>query len=275
MSGITFTFDLEDPRPSPDLDIRFVEPTQDILNLLHERQITGTFFVVAKTAQLQPELIRQIHQHGHEIGLHSYDHRELVHLSETEFHKTTSKGQAILEDICGTAVQGYRAPNFSLTANTPWVPDILAACGFSYSSSILPAAHPFHGFPGAPTMPFRWPSGVLELPAPVTRFGPTILPFLGGIYFRYLPTALLIKRANTASHAWFYCHPYDFDPQQPYYRLHNTSHWTSVLLWLNRQRSTTKLAQLLDHNDLCWLPPFAQQIAADTFADVQTFTVRS
>src|SRR2546425_1005005 len=88
--------------------------------------------------------------------------------------------------------------------NTARLLDFLAELGFSYSSSVLPASNPLYGFPAAPAGPFLWPNGLIELPAPVARWGPLAVPILGGIYLRYAPSLLLdtfLRRAeNGGSH---------------------------------------------------------------------------
>jgi len=272
LTELTFTFDLEDPRPPEVREQRFIRPTETVLELLAERNIRATFFVVATTAQQAPQLVRRIRTQGHEVALHSHDHRPLIELTLDEFEATTSRGKTVLEDILGECVSGYRAPSFSLTAATPWVPRVLAELGFSYSSSVLPVAHPMHGYPGAPAEPFTWPDGLLELPAPVTRLGPWTLPYLGGIYFRYLPLQMLLNRLSSAVAPWFYCHPYDFDANQPYHRMHGEPHWVSMLLWCKRRDALRKLTQLLDHPATQWSGPFEQQMKAGRFATARYFS---
>ncbi|MEM7099031.1 MAG: polysaccharide deacetylase family protein [Pseudomonadota bacterium] len=259
MSKLTFTFDLEDPSQDQKAE-RVLEPTQKVLELLEAASVVGTFFVVAKTASKLPQLIRQIHEKGHEVALHSLDHTEIVNQNKHQFSRATAQGKAIVEDIINHPVTGYRAPNFSLTSSSPWASDVLADLEFTYSSSILPTSHIFHGYPDAPAVPFRWASGLIEFPAPVTQLLFRTVPFLGGIYFRYLPFTFVIKRSQQSTAPWFYCHPYDFDPQQPYYRLHNTDHWASLLLWFNRGGSLAKLQKLLHHPTINFGPSFASQV---------------
>ena len=157
---LTFTYDLEDNRPQESLPQRFDIVTRTVLETLSEMKVRGTFFVVATAARKAPDLVREISELGHEVGLHSYDHQMLPDQTATQFEQETRLGRSILQDITGEAVVGYRAPNFSLTRNSLWATDILAELGFAYSSSVLPVAHPYYGLPGAPTTPFRWPSGV-------------------------------------------------------------------------------------------------------------------
>lgn len=271
MPRLTFTFDVEDPRPDSRLERRFDLGTRSILDLLDELDAQGTFFVVGTAAQSCPQLIEEIARRGHEVGLHSLDHRPLTELTEQEFHDTTREGKALLEDLIGHTVQGYRAPNFSLTPSTPWVPDILSEVGFSYSSSILPASHIFFGFAGAPTEVFRWNENLIEIPAPVTQFGPMRLPFLGGIYFRYLPLWLLNQRAAACGQTlWFYAHPYDLDWEQPYFRMKDLPHWVSLVLWLKRKGTLDRLGRFLRDSEL--LAPLSRRVAAGEFDAAEVYS---
>jgi len=128
----------------------------------------------------------------------------------------------------------------------------------------MPARNPINGFPGAPQNPFYWQNGLLEIPAPVAKVGPLSLPFLGGIYLRYLP-AIIIKRllANnepdnelgsgqdsapnsvTDLAPWIYCHPHDFDAKEPFFQIEGTSLIVSLVLWFNRKGTFKKLAKIL------------------------------
>ena len=87
-----------------------------------------------------------------------------------------------------------------------------------------------------------------EFPVPLAQLGPARLPFLGGIYLRYLPTWLIRRwaRAHTSPVLWTYLHPYDFDAAETYTRMPGTAAWVSVLLWLNRGGTWKKLGHLLE-----------------------------
>ena len=112
---------------------------------------------------------------------------------------------------------------------------------------MLPARNPLYGWPGLPTDPFLWPSGLVELPVPVVRAGPAGLPFLGGVYLRLIPSAVSRSLLTVTSPRapWLYCHPYDFDPDEPYWVVPDAGRLGSRLLWLNRRRMQGKVEQLL------------------------------
>ena len=74
--------------------------------------------------------------------------------SRDEFRQDIRKAKAILEDITGSEVIGYRAPSYSITNKSQWALEVLVEEGFKYDSSIFPIRHDFYGMPGAPRFPF-------------------------------------------------------------------------------------------------------------------------
>ncbi len=247
--NVTFTLDLEDHHPSPNPDPRYPQITRRILDFLDERGVKGTFFVLGEIAERHPELIRSIHHHGHEIGFHTYAHVPLDKEDPQRFRNQTRRSKALLEDLTGAEVIGFRAPIFSLTPGTLWALPILEELGFRYTSSVLPLRHPLYGFPGAPQQPFRWKDSLVEIPVPIARIGPLLMPFLGGVYMRYLPDFLLVnllRRQNIATALWTYCHPYDFDPEEKFVVMREATALVSFVLWLNRRNTFRKVARILD-----------------------------
>src|SRR5262249_27577433 len=112
---------------------------------------------------------------------------------------------------------------------------------------VLPASNPLYGFEGAPRTPFRWPNGLFEFPVPVSSFFGACLPFLGGVYVRYLPWAMIASAMRGLPDAvvkWTYFHPYDFDVDEPFTRMPGTSMATNLICWLNRRVTGPRLARL-------------------------------
>jgi len=257
---ITFTLDVEDysgPLGAP----RAPKITREVVAFLAERSVRATFFVVGELGEEHPDLVRDIAAAGHEVALHAYRHDPLPDVPEAEFRADTERGKKLLEDLAGREVLGFRAPTFSLVPRSAWVTDVLAELGFVYSSSLLPARSPLYGWPGQPRVPFRWPSGLLELPCPVTTVGRVANPYLGGVYFRVLPWRAVeygLRRSLPGELLWTYCHPYDFDPDEPFSRRPGLSRAKSRLLWLNRRRMYARTARLLA---LGAAPPLAERVS--------------
>jgi len=245
-SSLTFTIDVEDHRPGPDAELRFPMITRDVISWLATVNAAGTFFMVGEEAERHPDLVRDIVEAGHEIALHGYRHVPLGSMSPDVMAEEVRRGRQLLEDLAQREVVGFRAPQFSLTPDAVWATDVLAEAGFGYSSSVLPNANPLFGFPGAPTVPFRWPSGLVEFPATLMGRGSLRVP-LGGVYFRLLPLAIT-KRLVAASGSpvpWIYLHPYDFDPAEKMYVIRDANPIFSPLQWVNRRRVRPRVAALL------------------------------
>lgn len=222
--------------------------TRQVMNTLADRNIKGTVFTVGRIAESEPGLLREIADMGHEIACHSFDHLPLDKQSPAQLRENTKRAKKILEDCVGQEVVGFRAPVFSLVKHTQWFVDDLKEMGFSYSSSVMPARTPLYGFPGAPQKPFKWQNGLIELPCPVGRLGSLTLPYLGGFYLRYLPGAIiqkLLRQSSEASCLWTYCHPYDFDVDEPFARISGASLWVSLLLWLNRRSAMNRMLSVV------------------------------
>lgn len=199
-----------------------VEPaTRKIVDMLKEFEVHATFFVVGWVAERYPQLVRDIAAAGHEIGCHSYYHRLVYTLSPEEFRKDTQLCKQALGKIVSTPLSGYRAPSFSLTAQSKWMLDILHEEGFTYDSSALPAKHARGGVqdPGlAGRFPYRV-NGLIELPMTTLRLCGQNMPFSGGGYFRLFPytwiKAGLSSLNRQGQPAVVYLHPWEFDPDQP------------------------------------------------------------
>lgn len=273
--SITFSLDLEDHRADRSGKRRYPDITRRIIEFLDSHEVKGTFFVVGHIVDEEPGLIQEIADKGHELAFHSYYHRPLTDEQRDRFVRESREGIARLEDASGKKIFGFRAPSFSLTSSSLWVVDALKEIGFSYSSSVLPASNPMYGFSDAPNTPYYWPNGLLEIPVPVARFGLWQIPYLGGVYLRYLPLLMIDSYRRSALPAqtlWTYCHPYDFDVDEPYTAIHDAPLWVSLILWFRRKHTYTKLAKLLDGNTA---PPFIEQISAGQFKDAPVYTPSS
>ena len=243
---LTFTADIE-PSPTDPTGTRHLAATETLLDLLDETGARGTFFVLGETAEAAPALVRGIAARGHEIASHNHSHRALEALGPAGLLAEARRARALLQDLSGQAVAGFRAPYFSLTPRTEWAAEVLREAGHAYSSSVLPARGFMHGHPGAPRRPFAWPGGLIELPAPVARLGPMHLPALGGMYLRYLPgwdLRRMLARLEGPL-AWTYCHPYDIDAAEPLRLSREVGAVSSLFLLMNRGATLRRLRAML------------------------------
>ena len=191
-----------------------------ILALLAQHQTRATFFTLGWVAQRYPALVRRIVDQGHELASHGYGHERASDLTREAFTSDIVRAKALLEDIAGKPVQGYRAPSFSIGSSNLWAFDCLRDAGYRYSSSIYPIQHDHYGMPDAPRFAYEAVPGLIEIPVTTLRLRGRNLPSSGGGYFRLLPYAVsrwMIRRVNTTDRksAIFYFHPWEIDPGQP------------------------------------------------------------
>jgi polysaccharide deacetylase family protein (PEP-CTERM system associated) len=211
---VSFTVDLEDHAPWASGPGRVVGLAMQLLDFFSETGTMATFFILDEVTRRAPGLVREIAARGHEIASHGYHHVRLERLDPAGFIPGMVAARARLEDLCGLAVGGFRAPFFSLAPETKWAVEGLLAAGFAYSSSVIPGPAWIGGWPGAPCQAFRWPGGLLELPVPVVGVAGRLLPVLGGMYLRAIPRRdlrRLWRRLTPAQTLWTYCHPYDIE----------------------------------------------------------------
>lgn len=245
---LTVTFDLEDHRRSVSQEARFVPMSHRFLDFVEERGITATVFIVGEIAQSHPALVRRVRDDGHEIGLHGLRHVALGEIGPARLGDELRQGRELLEDIAQLPVRGFRAPIFSLTPATEWAVEHIARAGFAYSSSVLPATNPLHGWPGASRRPCRWDNGLIELPCPVGGAGRMLVPFLGGIYLRYVPIPLIrrfLRSLGDQAVPWSYVHPYDVDPQEPFFVMPHAGWLTSRIVHTRRDVTLARLEAVI------------------------------
>jgi polysaccharide deacetylase family protein (PEP-CTERM system associated) len=200
-----------------------VEANMERILALYERHgVRATFFTLGWIAERYPAMVRRIVAAGHELASHGYGHLRASDQSRAEFDNDIRSSKALLEDIGGQAVVGYRAPSFSIGHANLWALDALHEAGYRYSSSIYPIAHDHYGMPDAPRFAFypNGPDGLLEVPITTVKLAGRNLPAGGGGYFRLLPYALsrwMMEKVNRedGEPALFYFHPWEVDPGQP------------------------------------------------------------
>ena len=206
----------------PERECRVEANIERILAILEAGNVHATFFTLGWIAERYPAMVKRIVAGGHELASHGYGHLRASDQDRAAFMQDIGSSKAILEDLGGHAVLGYRAPSFSIGHGNLWALDALQEAGYRYSSSIYPVQHDHYGMPDAPR--FAWhpenAGGLLEVPITTVRMGSRNLPAGGGGYFRLLPYSLsrwMMRKVNQedGQPAIFYFHPWEIDPGQP------------------------------------------------------------
>src|SRR5262245_14976725 len=212
------------PEEWPSLVSRVEGTTRRLLDLLDEAGVRATFFVLGWLAARHRQLVREILGRGHEIGSHGFGHQMIHRMSPVDFAEDVRRAKAVLEDIAGTPVSGYRAPTFSVRRETWWCLDVLVDAGFRYDSSVFPIRHDRYGVPDAPRFPhrLRTPAGaeLAEFPPSTVVLAGQRIPVAGGGYFRLWPyrvTHWAVRRLNAleGQPAMVYLHPWELDVAHP------------------------------------------------------------
>ncbi|HEU4563472.1 MAG TPA: XrtA system polysaccharide deacetylase [Gemmatimonadaceae bacterium] len=211
------------PREMWDAQPTRVERNVDILlDLLARHGATATFFTLGWVADRHPHVVRRIAAAGHEIASHGWWHRRVHTQAPDEFRRDVREARALLQDLAGAPVLGYRAPSFSITPGHDWAFDVLLEEGYRYDSSLFPIRRSGYGWPEAPATPhvIRRASGTLfELPPATTVLAGVRVPAAGGGYLRQFPFALIRRafreHAERELPGVFYIHPWEVDPGQP------------------------------------------------------------
>jgi polysaccharide deacetylase family protein (PEP-CTERM system associated) len=224
-----------------------------ILDLLDAADVKATFFTLGWIAERHPQLVRDIVARGHELASHGYGHERASDLSPAAFQADVTRAKALLEDLGGVEVKGYRAPSFSIGSGNLWAFDVLADAGYRYSSSVYPIQHDHYGMPDAPRWAHPVREGLLEVPVTTNRIGGRNLPSSGGGYFRLLPYGVsrwLIERVNRHEQqaAVFYFHPWEIDPEQP--RVAGVDAKSRFRHYVNLRHTEGRIRRLL--GDFAW-----------------------
>ncbi|MBN1871087.1 MAG: DUF3473 domain-containing protein [Candidatus Omnitrophica bacterium] len=278
------------------IESRVVKNTEKILEILDRHKTKATFFVLGWIAERFPELVKRIHEGGHEIASHGYSHNLIYGDTIDAFEEDLRKARHILENITGEPVLGYRAPSYSITKDSLWALDVLKDKNYVYDSSIFPIYHDRGGLVKAPRYPYRVEiasprslgarndvlkiarndeeGGLWEFPLSTAKILGRNLPFSGGGYFRLLPYGIVkrsIKRINNERQpAVIYLHPWEFDPEQPRIKADAVSKFRH---YVNLSKTESKLESLLRDFKFTSIREYLRSVLGERFTVNEERTV--
>ncbi len=226
------------------LESRVERTTWALIELLTQHGTRGTFFVLGWVAERHPQLVRALAAAGHEVASHGWDHRLITHSGRTEFRQSVRRSRAVLEQLTGSRVEGFRAPSVSIVRGGEWALDVLVEEGYRYDSSLFPVRRRGYGYAAGQTAPHwlaRPPGALFEVPPTTLRRAGLTLPAAGGGYFRLLPYGLvragLREQERCGQPGTFYIHPWELDdaqPRLPVSRLTRVRHYAGLGCTLGR-----------------------------------------
>ena len=222
-----------------------------LLEVLRDREVLGTFFVLGWLAKREPVMVKEIAEAGHEVASHGWDHRKVTSLTPDEFRRDLKRSREVLEDLVGEKILGYRAPSFSILPGFEWALDVLIEEGYVYDSSMFPVrVHPGYGYPSAPRDPHlisRASGTLVEIPPATLKVGTLNLPAAGGAYLRFFPVALIRRALASAGNrgvpGTLYLHPWELDLDMPSF----SAPWkTQLRMRVGIRKMARRVTTLLD-----------------------------
>jgi cellulose synthase/poly-beta-1,6-N-acetylglucosamine synthase-like glycosyltransferase/peptidoglycan/xylan/chitin deacetylase (PgdA/CDA1 family)/spore germination protein YaaH len=84
--------------------------TPKILDILREKDVPATFFVIGVDASQAPDLLKREYAEGHDIGNHTYTHPNFDEISRTQIRWELNLTQRLIESIIGVKSILFRPP---------------------------------------------------------------------------------------------------------------------------------------------------------------------
>jgi peptidoglycan/xylan/chitin deacetylase (PgdA/CDA1 family) len=84
--------------------------TEQILDILRERNVRATFFVCGKNVERAPQIVRRIVAEGHALGNHTYSHLVVYFRSRATLAEEIDRTQQVIERVTGYRPSVFRPP---------------------------------------------------------------------------------------------------------------------------------------------------------------------
>ena len=84
--------------------------TPQVLDILRDKQVHATFFIIGTNGESNPELIDRIDAEGHDIGNHTYTHPNIADVSEKRTTLELNATERLLESRIGRRSLLFRPP---------------------------------------------------------------------------------------------------------------------------------------------------------------------
>ena len=108
---IALTFD-DGPHP---------KDTPQVLETLAKHNIHATFFLVGRYVEQYPALVKQIHQSGHQLGIHGFRHRPFPLEKPSTLQSQLDRTRNAIANVCGISpetIKDLRPPYGTFTSTT-------------------------------------------------------------------------------------------------------------------------------------------------------------
>ncbi len=84
--------------------------TQRMMEVLDRHGVKATFFLIGRFVQQRPEIARALVEAGHAVGIHTWDHPNLIFASATEVRRQLQRTQQAILDATRVEAKLFRPP---------------------------------------------------------------------------------------------------------------------------------------------------------------------
>lgn len=84
--------------------------TEEIIEVLNENDAKATFFILGTNGKRYPKILEKIHESGHQIANHSYNHPNLKKLPMSDVKKELESTNKIISDVTNEKIVYFRPP---------------------------------------------------------------------------------------------------------------------------------------------------------------------
>ena len=84
--------------------------TPSILDILAQKHVKATFFMIGKNAVANPALLKRVYEEGHDIGNHTYSHPDLLENAGAPIELELNGAQRVFESVLGIHTIFFRPP---------------------------------------------------------------------------------------------------------------------------------------------------------------------
>lgn len=91
--------------------------TPNLLDILYEKDVPATFFMLGNMARNNPEIVTRAAREGHEVASHTMYHQNLIRLSASAVKSDIDEARSTLQGILGSVPSFTRPPYGNINDN--------------------------------------------------------------------------------------------------------------------------------------------------------------
>jgi cellulose synthase/poly-beta-1,6-N-acetylglucosamine synthase-like glycosyltransferase/peptidoglycan/xylan/chitin deacetylase (PgdA/CDA1 family) len=84
--------------------------TPQILDILKQEHVTGTFFIIGSNAEANPQIVQRMVREGNEVGNHTYTHPNLSDVPDNIVSLELNATQRLFQALTGRSLRLFRPP---------------------------------------------------------------------------------------------------------------------------------------------------------------------